>query len=51
MNNIHRNMNASLIFIDPHGEAAPDLARIVPETKLYDLYRQALWSLDTMKVV
>jgi len=36
MHHIHRNMNAAVIFVDPHGQASLDLARMIPETRIFD---------------
>ncbi|MEM4098884.1 MAG: type IV secretion system DNA-binding domain-containing protein [Candidatus Micrarchaeaceae archaeon] len=38
MNHIAKNMDAAVIFIDPHGEASLDLARMEPNVKVFDPY-------------
>jgi DNA-binding transcriptional ArsR family regulator len=36
MHHIHRSMDAAVIFVDPHGQASLDLARMIPETRVFD---------------
>ncbi|MEM3846751.1 MAG: DUF87 domain-containing protein, partial [Candidatus Parvarchaeota archaeon] len=38
MDHIAKNMDAAVIFIDPHGEASLDLARMEPNVKVFDPY-------------
>ncbi|MGC8970259.1 MAG: helicase HerA domain-containing protein, partial [Conexivisphaera sp.] len=38
IHHIHARMNAAVIFIDPHGQASIDLARMIPETRVFDPY-------------
>ncbi|BBE42065.1 Conserved domain protein [Conexivisphaera calida] len=38
MHHIHSHMNAAVIFVDPHGQASIDLARMIPETRVFDPY-------------